>query len=406
MTERLLVCGLASGMDLALPRILDLGVELVVATDHPTEQVRRHASRIVRTDPLSADRVLRDLKAANAGGFSGVMSLGFDNPPAIAALSSAFGCPGLDVEVAANATEKDRRIATLRAAGLATPAHGVATGMREGLALLETIGLPAVVKPVDRTGSLGVSKISSFEGARDLLRRALVKSRSGRIVVERYLTGTEHTVTGVSVGGRVHFASLSDRDYSEKERFAPSIFERGDILPSALGPDEARRVFETVEAGVRALALDPAVFNTDVLVTPAGEVILIELTARLPGARIASDLVPLATGVDILPNAVRLALGRPIILDELRPSRATAVVQRYLPANGGRVDWVGDLRQVDRTDIHDLFWLMRLNEGRRLPLYRSDRDLIAGVIATGETVEQAGAAADRALRSLPLRVAA
>jgi biotin carboxylase len=99
---------------------------------------------------------------------------------------------------------------------------------------------------------------------------------------------------------------------------------------------------------VKALALDPAAFSADILVTVAGEVVVLEVAGRLAGARFGTELVPLSTGVNVLPNAVRLALG-----EGLRPAEFTlvcsrAVVLRYLPAEGGRAASLGDLAAVSR----------------------------------------------------------
>lgn len=405
MSARLLVAGIGAGMDRSLARIAEMGVELVVVTDRATERVRRAAARVVLADPADPEGVVAAVERAGVDAVDGVLSLGFDNPPAVARLCRRFGCRGLDEEVALDCTHKDRRLRILAAAGLRTPRHAVAGDAREALAALRSVGLPAVVKPTDGTGSLGVAKVAAMEAAPAAVGAALRASRSGRVVIEEFLAGTEHTVTGFSVGGRVAVTGFSDRDYRNKEAFPPHFFEAGDTVPTALPAERVRRVEEVVRRGVRALRLEPAFFNTDVLVTEEGEVVLIEVTGRLTGARIATEVVPLATGVDPLPNAVRLALGWPLRPAELRPVRARAVVQRYLPCTGGVVEWVGDLAAVERpAGVYDLFWGVEPRVGAALPRYRSGEDVLAGAIAEADTVAGAEEAAARALAALPLRV--
>ncbi len=167
------------------------------------------------------------------------MTLGYDNPPVVARLAAELGCPGVPVEVADLCTLKDRRIAALDRAGLPVPRFSVATTADAALAALDRIGLPAVVKPSDRTGSLGVAKLDDRGTARAPVERALALSPTGRVVVEEYLTGTEHTVAGFAVEGRLRVTGFADREYGEKERFFPHFFEGGDTLPSVL--DEAQR---------------------------------------------------------------------------------------------------------------------------------------------------------------------
>ena len=405
MSGRIMVCGIGKGMERSLARIGDLGFELVVVTDRATPAVRAAAAQVLEVDPCEPG-VVDAIRRSGIKAIDGVLSLGIDNPPVIASLCRAYGCRGLDPEVARNCTEKDRRIALLRAAGIRTPRHVACSDLSGAMAAVHEIGLPVVVKPTDRTESIGVAKVERATDAAGLIGRALRASRSGRILVEEFLTGSEHTVVGLSTAGEIVITGLSDRDYAEKERFAPLFFERGDILPTRLDPASAERVRRTVRRGVSALDLAPAVFTADVLVEPSGEVVLLELAGRIPGARIATELMPLATGVDILPNALRLALGQTLEMNQLTASRDDAVVQRYLPADGRMVEWVGDIDGLSRAlGLYDLYWGMPVEAGRRLPPYGSGYDLVAGVIATAPSIAEAERLADAALLRLPLRLA-
>ena len=115
--------------------------------------------------------------------------------------------------------------------------------------------------------------------------------------------------------------------------------------------------------------------------------------------------MPLSTGVNLLPNAVRMALDEPLVEREFTPVRSDAVVLRYLPGTGGRVTAIGDLAAVGRDErVYDLFWEADLRVGTRLPVYRSGKDMLAGVIVRAETIEAAQAVADRTLARLPLTV--
>lgn len=276
--------------------------------------------------------------------------------------------------------------------------------MDEALRVVAEVGLPAVIKPSDQTGSLGVLKVESPETVLETAAESLRLSPVGRIVVEEFLEGTEHTLAAFMLDGELHRFGFADREYGRKEEFAPYFFEGGDTLPSRLTPEQIEEVTDTVRRGARALRLDPAVINTDILRTRDGRVVLLEITCRLTGARIATEVMRLATGVDPLPNLVRLALGRPLELSELRPTRGRAVVQRFLPADGGVVEWVGNPRDVARrAGVHDVFWGIEMEPGTVVPPYRGGADVLAGVIAYADEPAEAEAIAERTLRALPLR---
>ncbi|MFV2118119.1 ATP-grasp domain-containing protein [Streptomyces sp. Act-28] len=402
MTERLLVCGVGSGMDHSLAELRSPCWELVVVTDTPTDRAWTAADLLLVCDPTDATAVLAELSAAGVDSLDGVFSLGADNPPVISVLAHRFGCPGLPLETALDCTLKDRRLAILRRAGLDLPRFAIAESAEEALRAVAEVGLPAVIKPSDQTGSLGVMKVESPEAVREAAAEAL---RYGpRIVVEEFLEGTEHTLAAFMVDGELHRFGFADREYGRKEEFAPYFFEGGDTLPSRLTPEQIEEVTDTVRRGALALRLDPAVVNTDILRTRDGRVVLLEITCRLTGARIATEVMRLATGVDPLPNVVRLALGRPLDLSELRPTRDRAVVQRFLPADGGVVEWVGNPRDVARRmGVHDVFWGIDLAPGTVVPPYRGGADALAGVIAYADEPAEAEAIAERTLRALPLR---
>ncbi|MFC9101173.1 ATP-grasp domain-containing protein [Streptomyces rochei] len=404
MTERLLVCGLGSGMDRSLAELRSPRRELVVVTDTPTERAREAADVLLVCDPADGTAVLAELSAAGIDRLDGAFSLGADNPPAVSVVAHRFGCPGLPLETALDCTLKDRRLAILREAGLDLPRFAAAESVAEALRAVAEVGLPAVIKPSDQTGSLGVVKVDSPGAVRELAAEALRLSPVGRIVVEEFLEGTEHTLAAFMVDGELHRFGFADREYGRKEEFAPYFFEGGDTLPSRLTGEQIEEVTDTVRRGALALRLDPAVINTDILRTRDGRVVLLEITCRITGARIATEVMRLATGVDPLPNVVRLALGRPLDLSELRPTRDGAAVQRFLPADGGVVEWVGDPRHVARrAGVHDVFWGIELAPGTLVPPYRGGADVLAGVIAYAGDTAEAEAIAERTLRALPLR---
>ncbi|WP_116210931.1 ATP-grasp domain-containing protein [Streptomyces olivoreticuli] len=407
MSERLLVCGIGAGMDRSLAALKDLGLDLAVITDRRTERVGRATGTVLVADPGDQRSVDRAVTAAGLRGVDGVLSLGYDNPPVISRLARRFGCPGVPEEVALDCTLKDRRLAVLGRAGLHLPRHRAADDLAGALAALAETGLPAVVKPRDLTGSAGVYKLDSPRTAPDRIREALRLSVSGRVVVEEFLAGTEHTVAGLVTAGTFHVTGFADREYGRKEEFAPYFFEGGDTMPTALSTEQADEVVAVVRAGVRALGLDEAVVNTDILRTRDGRVVLLELTCRLTGARIATEIMPLGGGIDPLPHAVRLALGRPVDLAEPAPRPGRAVVQRYLPCTGGTVEWVGDLREAAAPpEVHDVFWGRELRPGMTLPPYTGGSDPLAGVIATGDDTAQAAATAQEVLAGLPLKLSA
>ncbi|MCK2244627.1 MULTISPECIES: hypothetical protein [unclassified Crossiella] len=405
MTERLVVCGVGAGMSRSLPELHAPDVQLVVVSDRHDEWTERARAVPVHADPTDLDAVLAALDAAGMTTAAGVFSLGCDNLPVISGLAGHFGCPGLPVPVALDCTMRHRRIELLRRAGLDTPRFAVVAGPAAVRRAVAELGLPLVVKPADRGGSVGVAKATTEAAALELAARAKRLSPSGLVLVEEFLTGTGCKLAAFCADGRLHPFGFVDRDYPEQERFFPHCHESGQSYPSSLPRELVAKAMAVTRTAALALRLDPAVIDADLLVTADGRVVLLEITGRIAGSRIATEVMRLATGVDPLPNLVRLALGQPLALDELRPVWHEPVVQRFRPPTPGVVEWTGEL-SAHPTDarVQDLFWGMDLLPGQDLHAYLGGAEVLAGVIATGADRAEAERVAAAALADLPLRI--
>ena len=70
---------------------------------------------------------------------------------------------------------------------------------------------PVMVKPVDSSGARGITVCQSHNELRDALEKAQSFSRSGRFMVERYLTGKEITVFWVFKDGEYYLTTIGNR---------------------------------------------------------------------------------------------------------------------------------------------------------------------------------------------------
>jgi biotin carboxylase len=402
-STHLLVCGMGAGMDRSLPEVADMGLSLHVVMKRPSPIAIAAADTVLAADPDDHAKVCTALRRAGITHLDGILSLGEDNTAVIARLAREYNCPGVDERVAWNCTRKDRRIALLAAAGLDTPRYAVADSDEQALRALHEVGLPSVVKPCDRSESIGVVKVQDWTQAPARVRQALAQSVAGPVVVESFLTGSEHTVTGVVQDDMLHVVVFSDREYTTKEQFSPFFFEAGDTFPTALSATEVAEIIDVVRDGLKALELHSSIFNCDVLRTDDGRIVLLELTCRMAGARIPTELALLASGVNIVRPAVELSLGRTVDATALVPTRNRAVVQRYVPTNNQTVQWRGSLAEISqREGVYDVYWGVQPVPGQPLPPYRPGQDVLAGVIAHADTVAAAEAIAARAIADLPL----
>ena len=178
--------------------------------------------------------------------------------------------------------------------------------------------LPVIVKPTDRSGSRGITKLESWEGLRSAISEAVENSFEKKAIVEEYLKGDEYSCECVSFNGEHHFLAITQKFTTG----APHFIETGHIEPSGLENEQIERVKKIVFAGLNALEITNGASHSEVKIDAEGNVHIIEIGGRMGGDCIGSDLVPLSTGYDFLKMVIYCAIGKS---PELKRSKDTSV---------------------------------------------------------------------------------
>ena len=213
------------------------------------------------------------------------------------------------------ATNKYAMRRALSAAGVACPRFLTASEA-PGPEALEGMGWPLIVKPTDRSGSRGIFKVTDMAALADAVPRAAALSFEKKAIIEQFITGREYSCESISFAGEHHILALTKK-YTTG---APHFIETGhaepaDDIPPALLP----AVRGTVLSALDALHIAYGASHAEFLITPQGDVRIVEVGARMGGDCIGSDLVYLSTGVDFMAAVIDAACGR---APDLTPKRA------------------------------------------------------------------------------------
>ena len=114
----------------------------------------------------------------------------------------------------------------------------------------------------------------------------------------------------------------------------------------------------------------------------------------MSGGWFSTDQIPLATGVDLIGAAIRLAIGEKVSEEDLIPQYQKGIAIRYFFPQPGRVK---KIRNADK--FNDISWMHRLGffvkPGDIVEPVTNHTKRAGFVITTGETRDQA---IERALR--------
>ena len=181
--------------------------------------------------------------------------------------------------------------------------------------VLDNFDYPLIVKPTDRSGSLGVSKATNKDELSDAIEVAIKSSLENAVIIEEYIEGTEVSVEFISWEAKHFFLAITDKMTSG----APHFVELAHHQPSSLPLKTQELIIETTIKALNSLEIKFGASHTELKICSDGSVKVIEVGARMGGDFIGSHLVQLSTGYDFLGGVVSCALGdfknKPIIIE-------------------------------------------------------------------------------------------
>jgi biotin carboxylase len=338
-------------------------------------------------------------------GVAGILTVSADRAvPVVAAVSERLGLPSIGAATAHLMTHKIGMRRTLAEAGVPQPRFAAVRDRREGRAAIETVGVPAVLKPADSGGQRGVFRLDTPDDLDAHLHAALAESRSGEAVVEEFVDGIEMNGIVVARGGEAALLTLSDRLRPPGIGFGVGWIH---VYPASIYSDQLALAERVAVQAVQALGLRNGIAFPQLLAAPDGRVVVVEVAARIPGGQMA-DLVRHAVGVDLVEVALRQALGEDVPDDVALPQFSQPLAIRFFTAQPGplplgRVRRVGSLDEVLAAEgVVQAETYLQVGETIR-PV-RLDGDRRGYVIAVADTNVQALARAEAAARLLEVEV--
>ncbi len=216
------------------------------------------------------------------------------------------------------ATNKYEMRRALRAAGVPCPAFLKVDAVPEPAALAG-MTWPMIVKPTDRSGSRGIFKVGTYDELAAAVPQSMAASFEKMAIIEEFIAGQEYSCEGISFAGEHRLLAVTKK-YTTG---APHFIETGHVEPSGVSAETLEAVRSHVAAALDALRIQYGASHAEVMLTPEGDVRIVEVGARMGGDCIGSDLVWLSTGVDYMAAVIDTACGKaPDLTVKRTPRRA------------------------------------------------------------------------------------
>ena len=227
--------------------------------------------------------------------------------PTVAYIAEQLGLIGNSYEASLKANNKILMRNAFAAADVPSPLFKCLT---QGVSELENeriseMPLPLIVKPSDRSGSLGVVKVEKEEDLLPAIKAAQDFSFKHEAIVEQFIEGREISVEFISYNGVHYPLQITDKVTTE----APHFVEIAHHQPANLSKTQYEEIYDLTKRALTALGVTNGASHSEYRITKDEKIYVMEIGARMGGDFIGSDLVQLSTGYDFLRGVIEVALG-------------------------------------------------------------------------------------------------
>ena len=213
---------------------------------------------------------------------------------------------------------KGRFRAFLAEHGFNVPTAKGYTAVEDALREVDAFHWPVIVKPTDSAGSKGVTRVDDPAKLREAIEYALSFSRGREFIIEDFITqhGFSSDTDSFSVDGELKFVSFNCQrfDNGAENPYTPAAYS----WPSSMTEEHQEELREEIQRLIELLHLGTSIYNIETREGTDGKAYIMECSPRGGGNRLA-ECLEYATGVKLVENAVRAALGMPTVGVEQKP---------------------------------------------------------------------------------------
>lgn len=177
------------------------------------------------------------------------------------------------------------------------------------LSNIKKIVFPVIVKPVDSAGSKGVTRVDDISYLKKAVEYAQKYSHNnGEFIIEEFieLSGYQSGSDSFSINGKMVFTTFDDQhfDINSSNPYTPAMH----VWPSSMSINAQTYLKSEIQRLISLLNMQTSIYNIEARVGVDGKAYIMECSPRAGGNRI-SELIRMATGVDMITACVSAAMG-------------------------------------------------------------------------------------------------
>jgi biotin carboxylase len=389
--KRLLVIGAGLAQVGGIRKAAELGCHVIVIDGNFSAPGFKYAQEYEPIDFSDKEKVVLFGKSCS---IDGVVSFSCEAAlPAVAAVAKTCKLPGLTSEQVQLVSNKYKLRQHCKSTGIPVPAFGQVLDLEQCRDVCLEVGFPCVVKPVDSSGSRGVTLVRNDDDVSAAYSRARAYATDG-VLIEEFMEGPESSVEGFVLADGVSVVALSDKVRTSP----PYLLDTDVIFPTRYSGKEVEAIKEMAIKIMSSVSVCPTPFHMEVLMTGKGPR-LVEVGLRGPGFKVFSHIIPRVSGVDVLAATIALAFGQEV---HFEPRNICASVLKFIAGRDGTIHsihGVDEARAIEGVYEVELY----VKPGEMAHCLRSGSDRLGHIMVFADTSEDAIDIADCAAEKIQVR---
>ena len=381
--KKLLLLG---GSHFQIPSIVTanrMGLHTIVCDYLSNNPGRKYAHEYYSISTTDKDAVLMLSKEKK---IDGILCYASDPAASTAAyVSEKMNLPGQPYGSVEILTNKDLFRKFLVENGFNVPVAKGYSDINELIGEWDAYRKPIMIKPVDSSGSKGVTKIDEIEELSAAVDVALLHSRKKRFIAEEYIEKEGYQIAGdgFSVDGRLVFRCFANEHFNLKS--GNPYVPIGESWPYVGSVKIQNLLHEEIQRLLDILHMKSGAYNFDARVGTDGKVYLMEVGPR-NGGNLIPQVTKYATNIDMVEYSIKASLGMNI--DDLTMSEVNGYWSSYMihSKQAGILDSVVLSEVLKKNNVIE--FNMQYKKGARIDAFNGSNGTLGTIILKFSTQDE------------------
>lgn len=303
--KKILLLGGSYQQVIAIQKAKDMGIYTILCDYLPDNPGQYVADKFYLESTTDKDTIL---KIASNEKIDGIIAYASDPAaPTAAYVAEKLSLPGNPYKSVDILCNKDKFREFLKTNKFNVPMSQSFTSVEEVFDSIKDFSFPIIIKPVDSSGSKGVTVLKSDNGLDEALKSAFSYSRLGKIIIEDFIEG-KYSVIGGDIFVRNGNIDIWGLMQSIRNSSVNKLVPVGESFPLKIEEHLIKEIKYTLSLLVEKLEIKNGPMNVELLIDKRDRIYLVDIGPRSGGCMIP-DLISDIYNIDIAKMSIEASMG-------------------------------------------------------------------------------------------------